>query len=237
MIDIQGVTIATVNEKVQLQRVETWFDPLEMFRQIAPKGVFNKEVVPLGSTTSKDETREEMAPAKGTADSATTTSQQTASDDPPAPNELTSISPAITSEQTHSPKPIDPSIRLDEMRSLIRQILAEDYPSLNQHTNTKASNDLPSNDSLQAPLTASSTPPVNPQLDKAPQAQAGMNTPSIAGGCPFLAGAAPTTDAARDGFPVGAALASAPDSAETKEAKEELGTIKIEEREGYMNAE
>ena len=45
MIDIQGVTVATVNEKVQLQKVETWFDPLEMFRQIAPKGVGNKEVV------------------------------------------------------------------------------------------------------------------------------------------------------------------------------------------------
>ena len=28
-----------------MQGVETWFDPLEMFRQIAPKGVVNKEVV------------------------------------------------------------------------------------------------------------------------------------------------------------------------------------------------
>ena len=34
-----------MNEKLQLQGVETWFDPLEMFRQIAPKGVVNKEVV------------------------------------------------------------------------------------------------------------------------------------------------------------------------------------------------
>lgn len=44
-IDIQGVTVATVNDKVQLQKVETWFDPLEMFRQIAPKGVVNKQIV------------------------------------------------------------------------------------------------------------------------------------------------------------------------------------------------
>ncbi|KAF2499170.1 hypothetical protein BU16DRAFT_547598 [Lophium mytilinum] len=44
-IDIQGVTVATVDERVRLQRVETWFDPMEMFRQIAPKGVVNKEIV------------------------------------------------------------------------------------------------------------------------------------------------------------------------------------------------
>ena len=42
-IDIQGVTIATVNDKVQLQAVRTWFDPMDMFRQIAPNGVVKKE--------------------------------------------------------------------------------------------------------------------------------------------------------------------------------------------------
>lgn len=47
-IDIQGVTVATVNEKVQLQVVRTWFDPMDMFRQIAPEGVVKKEVVPEG---------------------------------------------------------------------------------------------------------------------------------------------------------------------------------------------
>lgn len=45
LIDIQGVTVATVNEKVQLQSVRTWFDPLDMFRQIAPDGVVKKEAV------------------------------------------------------------------------------------------------------------------------------------------------------------------------------------------------
>lgn len=42
-IDIQGVTVATVNDKVQLQSVRTWFDPMDMFRQIAPDGVVKKE--------------------------------------------------------------------------------------------------------------------------------------------------------------------------------------------------
>ena len=42
-IDIQGVTVATVNDKVQLREVRTWFDPMDMFRQIAPHGVVSKE--------------------------------------------------------------------------------------------------------------------------------------------------------------------------------------------------
>ncbi|KAI6711655.1 hypothetical protein PZA11_003003 [Diplocarpon coronariae] len=38
VINIQGITIAKVDAAVRLQSVETWFDPMEMFRQIAPKG-------------------------------------------------------------------------------------------------------------------------------------------------------------------------------------------------------
>lgn len=44
-IDIVGVTIATVDDKVRLQTVDTYFDPLDMFRQIAPNGIVNKEIV------------------------------------------------------------------------------------------------------------------------------------------------------------------------------------------------
>ena len=46
-IDIQGVTVATVNDKVQLQSVRTWFDPMDMFRQIAPNGVVRKDTVDM----------------------------------------------------------------------------------------------------------------------------------------------------------------------------------------------
>ncbi|TPX25289.1 hypothetical protein DIZ76_010740 [Coccidioides immitis] len=35
MIDIQGMLIARVNDKLQIESIEVWFDPLEMFRQIA----------------------------------------------------------------------------------------------------------------------------------------------------------------------------------------------------------
>ncbi|KAK5131716.1 hypothetical protein LTR08_000604 [Meristemomyces frigidus] len=41
-IEIYGVTVARVDDKVRLQDVDTWFDPLDMFRQIAPHGIVNK---------------------------------------------------------------------------------------------------------------------------------------------------------------------------------------------------
>ncbi|KAF2839769.1 hypothetical protein M501DRAFT_932858 [Patellaria atrata CBS 101060] len=51
-IDIEGVTIAHVDNKVRLQKVETWFDPMEMFRQIAPTGVVNRVIVPKRVNTT-----------------------------------------------------------------------------------------------------------------------------------------------------------------------------------------
>ncbi|KAI5250309.1 hypothetical protein E4T43_00252 [Aureobasidium subglaciale] len=44
-IDITGITIATVDEAVRLQEVSTYFDPIEMFRQIAPNGIVNKQII------------------------------------------------------------------------------------------------------------------------------------------------------------------------------------------------
>ncbi|KAF2083332.1 hypothetical protein K490DRAFT_20668, partial [Saccharata proteae CBS 121410] len=52
-IDIQGVTVASVDDKLRLQKVETWFDPLDMFRQIAPNGIVNKE--PIDRNVSEPE--------------------------------------------------------------------------------------------------------------------------------------------------------------------------------------
>jgi hypothetical protein len=42
------VTVATVDETVRLRRVETWFDPMEMFRQIVAAGEVKKEKVESG---------------------------------------------------------------------------------------------------------------------------------------------------------------------------------------------
>jgi hypothetical protein len=43
-IDIQGVTVAHLSGNCQITKLETWFDPLEMFRQIAPEGIVKKEI-------------------------------------------------------------------------------------------------------------------------------------------------------------------------------------------------
>ncbi|OCK80062.1 hypothetical protein K432DRAFT_426015 [Lepidopterella palustris CBS 459.81] len=53
-IDIQGVTVAKVDDKVRLQKVETWFDPMEMFRQIDPHGTISKNVSPVVLTEGGD---------------------------------------------------------------------------------------------------------------------------------------------------------------------------------------
>ncbi|KAL0933452.1 uncharacterized protein CTRU02_212415 [Colletotrichum truncatum] len=42
-IDIQGLTVARVDDNLRLQAVDTWFDSLQMFQQIAPQGVVKKE--------------------------------------------------------------------------------------------------------------------------------------------------------------------------------------------------
>ncbi|KAK4507947.1 hypothetical protein PRZ48_001682 [Zasmidium cellare] len=45
IIDIEGVTVAEVDDKVRLRAIQTWMDPLDMFRQIAPQGVVNKSAM------------------------------------------------------------------------------------------------------------------------------------------------------------------------------------------------
>lgn len=41
-IDIEGISVATVNDKLQIQKVETFFDPMAMFRQMAAEGNVTK---------------------------------------------------------------------------------------------------------------------------------------------------------------------------------------------------
>ncbi|KAK3358048.1 hypothetical protein B0T25DRAFT_176115 [Lasiosphaeria hispida] len=44
-IDIEGVGVAVVNDKLQLTKVEVFFDPMSMFRQMASEGNVTKENV------------------------------------------------------------------------------------------------------------------------------------------------------------------------------------------------
>lgn len=38
-IEIEGMTVATVNDKLQLEKVDVWFDPMAMFRQMTSRGI------------------------------------------------------------------------------------------------------------------------------------------------------------------------------------------------------
>ena len=44
-IDIECVAVAIVNDKLQLNKVEVFFDPMTMFRQMAAQGNVTKEKV------------------------------------------------------------------------------------------------------------------------------------------------------------------------------------------------
>lgn len=51
ILDIQGVTVAKLNDKLQVTSLETWFDPQDMFEQMKPpKGVMASSQMqcPLG---------------------------------------------------------------------------------------------------------------------------------------------------------------------------------------------
>ncbi|KAF2860842.1 hypothetical protein K470DRAFT_257619 [Piedraia hortae CBS 480.64] len=58
-IEIFGVTVAQVDENCRIQALDTWFDPLEMFRQIAPQGIINKEAI--NKNVSREEALESTA--------------------------------------------------------------------------------------------------------------------------------------------------------------------------------
>ncbi|KAL2070845.1 hypothetical protein VTL71DRAFT_13871 [Oculimacula yallundae] len=70
-IDIQGITIAKVDDKVRLQNVETWFDPMEMFRQIAANGEVTRTAVTPdpGKDILKQLHGEEVIPVEAMANS------------------------------------------------------------------------------------------------------------------------------------------------------------------------
>ena len=67
LIDIQGVTVAKVDDKVRLQSVETFFDPMDMFHQISPSGAAEKVALSPGKDITMqlhgDEDATEEAPA------------------------------------------------------------------------------------------------------------------------------------------------------------------------------
>jgi hypothetical protein len=101
LIDIEGVTVASVDDKVRLQAIQTWMDPLEMFRQIAPQGIVNRQA--MNRELDKELALDEDASANSNSNPDDPTTQQ-----PKAPETATAQTPAqtiITTAATQGPTP------------------------------------------------------------------------------------------------------------------------------------
>ncbi|KAH9837490.1 hypothetical protein Tdes44962_MAKER01846 [Teratosphaeria destructans] len=97
-IEIFGVTVATVDDKVRLQAVDTWMDSLDMFRQIAPNGVVNKEAMNRNvSLESALDVHEEFVPA----DASTPSTQDMAHGRGETTGDAANVSPAMATQQPH----------------------------------------------------------------------------------------------------------------------------------------
>lgn len=121
-IDITGITIAKVNEKVQLQSVETYFDPLEMFRQIAPQGIVNKEIVTkradAGETSdeehdTRDEETESTRKAADTSSASTKPEQRSGKPDAPRSLYSSAVNGAEEPRVETAPVAVEPVVAAD----------------------------------------------------------------------------------------------------------------------------
>lgn len=93
-IDIEGVSVALVDDKLRIQKIETWFDPMEMFKQIAPHGVVNKEIV--NRKVGRSDDVENSAESEGHDDTAERPKSGTADN----PNKTVVDTPSIASQKT-----------------------------------------------------------------------------------------------------------------------------------------
>jgi len=67
LLQIEGVTVAVVNDKLQLQKVDTWFDPMDMFRQMGPvKKVSDNETIPVEDIKVNSDEMDYMDGSKAT---------------------------------------------------------------------------------------------------------------------------------------------------------------------------
>lgn len=110
--------MALVDEKLRVQKLETWFDSMDMFRQIAPGGIINKEIVGEAAKT------EEIKPQGDAATPPTSNDDSTATEDPaPTPNTSDASAGGIpsstpSSELAASSNPYKPSTTTEPPHSL-----------------------------------------------------------------------------------------------------------------------
>ena len=230
-IDVEGVTVATVDDKVRLQKVETWFDPLEMFRQIAPNGIVNKEIVPLEKTAEVEKTtapEETAAPGKAAAhvETAVLNEEAVALDKIVAPDETAEIEKTAAAEEavalgkTHAPEKtaeLEETAAPEKPKAVVPEEIEAEKTATSQKTTNVKNHEKTSNANEATNIVVPLDSTVNRGIDNL--------EPKIELAAPE-AGEAP-----------GNAVAVAPNSEEAKMAHEEMSRISASECPFLMNRE
>lgn len=150
-IDIQGISIATVDEQARIQKVETWFDPLEMFRQIAPDGIVTKEkIIPQldgnEAPRSKTESSQSKQGPTSSEEAVTETHQQgTATIQTPRPAMGTvdeNKNPKLAEESVVTTEKVEPAVQKDPAATPFERFSTDHLNASNQQLATELSSSL-----------------------------------------------------------------------------------------------
>lgn len=165
-IDIQGISIATVDDQARIQKIETWFDPLEMFRQIAPDGIVTKEKI----ITQLDGSEEPVSKYESNQVGQEKISSKEAANEKQH-QVTTAIEPprlAVEAYETNNPKSVEESIGTTEKvnsavetdtaaADLVQQFSTDHSNNPNQKFSTEPSSSLQSEEQKNVIATATTT--------------------------------------------------------------------------------
>lgn len=103
--------MAQVDDKLRVTKLETWFDPMDMFRQIAPQGIVNKQII------------DPAAPSEQETDTATSTSTDGHDENVPTATTMSAPEPKVELNGDHADAAlVDVKSDADSMKDLAEEI-------------------------------------------------------------------------------------------------------------------
>lgn len=226
-IVIFGLTVALVDESMRIERLDTWFDPLDMFRQIAPQGIVTR--VARKATPGEDlaaaldlpeSPNIDTAPAAGKTDDSSTQSNVSQSE---ATRDIIGVDGASSSSNTRS------------LRKLVSNFSGA-FGSLRtvMKSRTSSRETTPTSSSSGESYTLikpSKTEASEQEIVPSASSQVKINTEDLAksagatGTCPFASGVVAADPAVNDLSP-GQAHAMSPKDPATTLAHQEMGDVR-----------
>lgn len=155
-IDIQGISIATVDDQARIQKIETWFDPLEMFRQIAPDGIVTEEKI-ITQLDGSEAPVSKNESSQGGQDPPISSEEAANEKQHQVTTAIETPRPAVEAYETNNPKSVEESIGTTEKGNSIVQTDTVGAADLVQQSSTdqldqpdQKSSKEPSSSSLQS---------------------------------------------------------------------------------------